>query len=507
MFVVWSTKASAVISNYSKAHPLLFGIDMDYPPMEYVDEEGEPSGYDIEFTKELMRRLNLPMTYSPNSWKNISGDVLHGRVDLAMMVYSPYRKDSTNYSRAVFRLYYQVVYRSNEQKKFDMRNISGHSIAYMASRLITDTLIRAGAKLFVVEDLAEAVRDLASGEYDAIICFRYQAKYIMEKYRLTNLVAEDLSLTPREYCYVSHDKELIGLINKELEKMEAEGFIDEYYSGVKASFGGTVIPEWIWYLLLALVFTFLLVLVIVLRRNQRKLRHEMERAQRSERMKTIFLNNISHALRTPLNSIIGFSDVLRNEDETLVPEERRRLAGLVNDSGGQLLYFINELLELSDLETRELLFKRTEIDLHKAMESYAEEVTPKLQQGVKMKVHGDGNQRIMADEKLMHFVVMHFLNNAATYTNRGIVTLTYKTEADKLYIGVKDTGAGVSEKLRDNVFGLMTDKDSFVENEFTGLGLTTCKAIIDRCGGEIGLESPARGGALFWVKVPVKVIK
>jgi ABC-type amino acid transport substrate-binding protein len=80
-------------------------MDMDYPPLEYIDENGTPSGLDIQFTQELMRRLDIPFTYSPNTWENISGDVLSGRVDLGMMVYSPYRKDSTNYSKAIFRLY------------------------------------------------------------------------------------------------------------------------------------------------------------------------------------------------------------------------------------------------------------------------------------------------------------------------------------------------------------------------------------------------------------------
>ena len=208
-----TTMACAAVSDYSKEHPLLFGIDMDYPPMEFIDEEGQPQGYDIEFTKELMERLDISIAYSPNTWENISGDVLHGRVDLAMMVYSPYRKDSTNYSKAIFRLYYQIVYRRDSQSKFDVRHLGGKSIAYMSSRPIKDTLTRVGAQLCVIQDLSRAVRDLSEGRYDAIICFRYQAKYFIEKYQLKNLATEDLTLAPREYCYVSHDKKLIEAIN------------------------------------------------------------------------------------------------------------------------------------------------------------------------------------------------------------------------------------------------------------------------------------------------------
>ena len=125
---------------------MVFGIDIDYAPMQYIDEHGKPNGLDIEFTKILMSRLNIPFTYSSNSWENIADDVLKGRVDLAMMVYSPYRKDLTNYSRGVFRLYYQLVYRKQNKAPYGLRDLNGKEIALMASRPITDTLQNIGAK-------------------------------------------------------------------------------------------------------------------------------------------------------------------------------------------------------------------------------------------------------------------------------------------------------------------------------------------------------------------------
>ena len=145
-----SNLAKAENLGYTKLNPLKIGLDLDYAPLEYVDANGLPQGLDVELTQALMKRLNIPYTYSPNTWENISGDVINGRVDLGMMVYSPYRKDIVNYSRAVFRLYYQVVYRNNESEQFDMRHLEGKNVAYMASRPITDTLTRAGAVLHVI---------------------------------------------------------------------------------------------------------------------------------------------------------------------------------------------------------------------------------------------------------------------------------------------------------------------------------------------------------------------
>jgi ABC-type amino acid transport substrate-binding protein len=146
-------QVSAALKDYTESHPLLLGMEMDYPPLEYIDENGTPQGLDIVFTKELMKRLDIPFTYSPNTWENISEDVLSGRVDLGMMVYSPYRKNLTNYSRAIFRLYYQILFRKDSKGHFDVRHLAGKKVAYMASRPIKDTLTKVGAILYEVKNL------------------------------------------------------------------------------------------------------------------------------------------------------------------------------------------------------------------------------------------------------------------------------------------------------------------------------------------------------------------
>ena len=145
---------------YTNNNPLIFGIDIDYPPLQYLDENGVPQGYDVIFTKKLLKRLDIPYTYAPNSWQEIAGDVLHGRVDLGMMVYSPYRQDSTNYSRAVFKLYYQLLTRKGESKEMGLRDMKDKDIAFMASRPIKDTLTKVGAKVHVIPNLKKSVLDL-----------------------------------------------------------------------------------------------------------------------------------------------------------------------------------------------------------------------------------------------------------------------------------------------------------------------------------------------------------
>ena len=510
LLLTLALSASADNLGYSKYKPLLFGIDMDYAPMEYIDDKGIPRGFDVEFTRRLMKRLDIPFTYSPNTWSNIAEDVLQGKVDLGMMVYSPYRKDLTNYSRAVFRLYYQIVYAKKSEARYGLRDVEGKKIALMKSRPIVDTLTKVGAKAMVVEDLKGAFLDLQKGKYDALICFRYQARYIIEELDLDDLTSSDLALTPREYCYVSHSKELIDAINTELDKMEEDGEIDDVYGNIRSAFGKTVIPKWVWLLLASIIIVGLTLVVIQQLVARKKILKEMERAKKSEELKDIFLSNLSHSLRTPLNAIIGFSDLLMSSPADLMPEdEQKELLGLINTNGLQLLHLINELLSLSDIEGRNQLFDRSVVDVEQKMSVYAAETRLQLQKGVQLKVVDPiGGMRARLDEKLLRLIVMHLLDNAREHTTEGTITLTYYAKQDGIYVEVKDTGRGLPENLKENIFTLLSDKNTYLQKETPGLGLSICKAIIDKDGGQIGAKDNEEDGrgTVVWFWAPVKIL-
>lgn len=494
---------------YSKFKPLVVGLDLDYAPLQYVDEEGLPKGLDVELTQTLMQRLNVPYTYRPNTWEAISGDVLKGRVDLAMMVFSPYRQSLINYSRAVFKLYYQVVYRNDREDadEFNMRQIKDKKIAYMSSRPITDTLTKAGAVLHVVRDLPKALQDLSAGEYDAVICFRYQAKYHINRLHLSNLTAEDLTLTPREYCYVSHNRKLIDAIDRELLKMDKDGTIDDIYGDYISQLDEFHLPQWVWWLVGGVICLTLLLLLWMQRRHNRRLHIEMRRAQKSEHLKTVFLANVSHALRTPLNAVIGFSEMLYQNEDAIPAEDRRQMYNQINKNGNQLLYFINELLELSNIEGGGLEFTRVATDIGEQLESYKRELESRLQNDVVLKIESPHRQCVAEiDVGMLRHVMMHLLSNAIRHTSQGSITMEYRQQDYGLYFAVTDTGEGIPEDLKENIFALLSDKNTFVQQETPGLGLSICKSILDSVHGRVGMSSEVGKGSTFWFWTPCKII-
>ena len=519
LLISFASSGKADNLGFTNEHPLVFGMDKDYAPLEYLDENREPMGYDVEFTKRLLARLNIPFTYAPNDWENISDDIMSGKVDLGMMVFSPYRQNITNYSRSVFKLYYQIVYRKENPHvgHLGLRSVKGKSVAFMESRPIRDTLNALGAKVCLIKDLKQTLRELSAGKYDAVICFRYQARYLIGELELDNLRAEDLTLMSREYCYVSNNKQLIDAINVELDKMEEEGEIDDVYASVRSRFDGLGIPIWVWFLVAGLIIVSLLVFGVMQRLSKKRLEAEIdkvresdERARRSEELKDIFLNNMSHALRTPLNAIIGFSDLmLTTPEETMPDEERDQLMSLINQNGLQLLHLINELLSLSDVEGNTTLFDRQVTDVDAEMSAYASEIRQQLPEGVTLEVvEPIGGMRVLLDPKLLRVVTMHLLENAMLHTTEGKITLSYYMKEGGFYVEVKDTGSGLPENLKQNIFALLSDRNTYLQDETPGLGLTICKAILDRTGGTIGARDNVEDGhgTIVWFWAPVKIL-
>ncbi len=150
------------------------------------------------------------------------------------------------------------------------------------------------------------------------------------------------------------------------------------------------------------------------------------------------------------------------------------------------------------------MFQRSEVRLREAMEEYAESIRPTLPDGLSLRVEGHGG-RVVLDANLLRYIVMHLLNNAIENTREGQVTLRYGSMQQGFYVEVRDTGEGLPAELKENIFSLLSEKQTYVQDKVPGLGLSICKAIIERTGGRMGAESPAEGGTVVWLWVPREV--
>ena len=503
----------AIELGFSKDRPLVMGMNTSYAPLQYVNSQGLPTGYDVEFTKKLLMRLGIPYTFSPNHWDKMSPGIIGGKYDMGMLVYSSYRKDTTNYSDAVFRMYYQVVYRKKDFAEFDFRHLKGKRIAYMKSRPIGLMLKDEEADGYPITDLNEAIVDLANGKYDGVICYRFQAKYHVGLLHLSDqLKADDLSLEPREYCYASHDKRLIDAINAELKKMEAEGIVDEIYGQeVAERFGDIKIPMWVWWLLIGLVFLFMVVYVVnknrynrrlqsanaQLQKNNKALQLATARAEESTRMKSNFIKQISHEIRTPLNIICGFTQVLTTTDAELDKAEKRDMSVQIIDNAERITGLVNKMLALAEINSSVVLEREDHTSAAVIAQEAIKAAGINKASHVQFKLVKLFGAEQMFDTHLRSAVLalQQLLDNAKKFTEQGQVTLQISNHEGQAYFVVEDTGTSIPVYQAERIFDEFVQLDEYSDG--TGIGLSIARSLARRLGGDIVLDTTYTGGARF----------
>lgn len=239
------------------------------------------------------------------------------------------------------------------------------------------------------------------------------------------------------------------------------------------------------------------------------LHKEVVRARRSEHIKTVFLANVSHSLRGPLNSIITKSDdMITTGIEDTNPETVLANVKQMNADGKQLLYFISQLLELSNFESGMETFTFIEVNLAELMASYRREAQRDVLPTVSVSVHSTLSPHCKAtlDTNLMYQLMMHLLQNAIRHTKEGVISIEYEAERDGLQVTITDTGDGLPQKFQNSISDMLNGQDTInLFSQSSGLGLSICKAIVDGLEGEISLTSDHGKGTKVIVYLPCRL--
>ncbi len=266
-----------------------------------------------------------------------------------------------------------------------------------------------------------------------------------------------------------------------------------------------------WYLV---IWAFILIVVAVcfflMRRYYiRLLRYEVVRARRSEHIKTVFLANVSHALRNPLHSIINTCDeALSIGVEDMKPQQISDAFTQINKDGNQLMYFISQLIELSNIESNVMTFTLIEVNLAELMQSYRREAQRDAADGVSVVVRSRLSPHCKGtlDTTLMYQLMKHLLQGAVRHTTEGTITINYEHERQGLRVTVTDTGTGLSPESQNIAASVLNGNESLnLFRQSSGLGLSICKAIVDGMSGEMSLDSTPGKGTTVTIYFPCKL--
>ena len=232
-----------------------------------------------------------------------------------------------------------------------------------------------------------------------------------------------------------------------------------------------------------------------------------EKAQESERMKNAFIKNMCHEVRTPLNAINGFAELITSDG--ISPEEKKEFSKIIYTNCHNITSMMNDVLVIAQLDSSNEVLPLEPVHISLLCHHEMNKLK-KLQQkpDIHYQVEGDkSNDLIYSDPNHFGIIISHLLNNANKFTNQGSITLSYRPEEEGriMCICVTDTGCGIPADKSEWIFERFTKNDDFIPG--SGLGLYLCRLITQRLNGSLKLDTCYTGGARFILRLPINPYK
>ncbi|WP_081778483.1 ATP-binding response regulator [Xylanibacter brevis] len=225
------------------------------------------------------------------------------------------------------------------------------------------------------------------------------------------------------------------------------------------------------------------------------------KAEKASRMKSLFLANMSHEIRTPLNAIEGFSRIMAETDSF---DERMTYMEIIESNNSRLLSLVNEILDLSRVESGEIVIKNASTDLNSLMSSIKQLFKFRCSESVNLTWTKPNMPVVMTtDENRLTQVFSNLISNALKHTPKGTITYGYRliNEGSTIEFYVSDTGSGISPEFIDKIFDTYASKDAEQQQGY-GLGLALCRIIVEKMGGRITVKSKLGEGSTFTFTLP-----
>ncbi|MCR4697813.1 MAG: response regulator [Bacilli bacterium] len=513
---------------------LRVATDSDYQPFSYI-EDGEYKGLDVEMIYEVANRLEMNVDLKLMDWNDAQQGLLDGKYDVILNMesnavlknddiigtiptdekqYVVYGRDKINY---VGELYGMKVAAYNKFDELGMNIITGYSY----------------------QEMFEKVLD---GSLDYIICPIQVGDSFLEKLNARGKIVSSYQVSYMYGCMAlkATDTELCSKLNAVIKQLQIEGFIEKLDQKwivnryLDASFD-VILRDNPAIIVLIIIALQLLIFVIIyavaghinhnkqkqftqeLEKNlaiintqNQKLTIASEQAQAANKAKSNFLFNMSHDIRTPMNAIIGFTDLAKRhlDDEELLKDYLAK----ISSSSELLLGLINDVLEMARIENGKAQLNILPEDILEILN----QIDTVLRASAEAKHHefifqnDIKHQYLVFDRLKFNQIMINVISNAIKYTPDGGHILVQTTELDspiedyaKLQIIIKDDGIGMSEEFQKNIFEpFEREKNSTVSKiTGTGLGMAITKSLVDLMGGSITLESKLDVGSTFTINL------
>ncbi|MCW3786381.1 sensor histidine kinase [Plebeiibacterium sediminum] len=487
--------------------------------------------YDDNFTNDLVCKVlyeksgalncfyskNLKLSFYNDNFKSTFLTADHNVVDLTTVGYKNYYnlilpnlKEVVKSNQALNSIDKIEYNGSNMWFNLDFNPISDNSNqligVYVVANNITDLIITKQRMLNKKQDLLEYER-IFNLVANPICIADINGVFIKTNpafYRILGFTSEEVQ--GRSMFEMIHPNDLKRTVDYISEKIKEQPELLEFENRYVCKDGSSVWFSWMVQPIYEKGISYSVAHdITTLKETQEELSKAKEHAEESDRLKTAFLCNMSHEIRTPMNGIVGFSDLLKST--ALQNEELEYYCDIIRSSGQQLLRIVNDIIDISKIEIGEVDIIENEVNINELIRSiaafYKPDIASKGLEIITMLPLPDKDAILKSDETKLRQILDNLLSNALKFTENGFLKIAYEVQGTDIVISVEDTGIGIPENKRKNIFERFAQlKDPNKSYGGAGLGLAICKAYINKMGGDIWVETSMDSGSIFKFTLP-----
>ena len=493
--------------------------DVDYKPFSYLhNNEPEPHGYDIELVSELVNRMGVNLDLQLTEWQDAVERMQNGTADL--IIGCDWQDASVMECSFTIPTFEEKFVAFELEPSSSFSDLYEKKIAVIEGCGLKDTLMHYQLWPNCVEydAVTDCVQAVLNGECDCFIAHHTIGEVSLQTFgKEGKRFRGRMDIASGQMCFgvSENDPGLFDKVNETLLEMRADGTMDRLDEKWLERFDADVTPveymrrhPFVFFLIFDLLLA-VVVVFLVMNHFLIKIRREKDRAIAAEQSKSLFFSTVSHDIRTPLNAIIGFSEMLRNGIED--KEEQKQAFDAITTSGQTLLDLINDVLDLSKLDAGKIVFVSELTDISKlasgVLHSFDISVFGK---DVKLEENIGPIPFLYVDPHRIRQILFNLIGNAVKFTEHGKIVLSASFEPNPasieetgcLTFSVSDTGNGIAEEDQENILKPFVQAKNTKAGKGTGLGLAICSQLAERMGGKLTLKSVLGKGSTFTVTFP-----
>ncbi|MEW7278343.1 transporter substrate-binding domain-containing protein [Aquimarina sp. 2201CG1-2-11] len=490
-----------------------------YAPYQFINEKKQIDGILVDYLLLIEDKINYKFKRELyKDWKSVIDDAKNNKVDIVLEIQqTPLREKYLNFYGQFFESNYVIVTRKNEDHGTEINDFSDKLITIPKGYAIIETLKEDEKDLSIVNEIDDlaSLKKVSSGEYDAFIGIKAITNYLIKTENLDNLkvVAEtrykySASIGVQKDNVILNQifaKVIAGITNNEKEVI----FDNWLYQAVVPFYKKTRF----WITLTAAILLILMAILLLNRylkylilQKTKELNIAKVRAEESNKLKTAFIHNISHEIRTPMNGIIGFSELLN--DPEITPNVQKEYSKIIMDSSNQLINIIDDIIEISKLETNQVIVKQEETDINKVLQTLFLDFQNKaISKNIAIRFNSNLSEDqsiVLIDRLKINKILFNLIDNAIKFTSNGVVEILCEVKDKLLVISVKDTGIGIKNEDQDLIFRNFSQSEKEVTKSYDGLGLglSIAQKNAKLIGGTIDFTSRFNEGSTFVLSLP-----